>query len=91
MDGLGTVRARLAFFWLEILLKIKPNEKYENLKFCENLQIWLEILFKIKPNEKYQSLNCLRKPQNLPGNPFKNQAKPKVSKSQFITKTSIFG
>ena len=46
MDGLGTVRARLAFFWLEILLKIKPNEKCENLNFCENLQIWLEILNK---------------------------------------------
>ena len=26
-----------ACFGLEILLKIKPNEKYENLKFCENL------------------------------------------------------
>ena len=38
MDGLGTVRARLAFFWLEIFLKIKPNEKCENLNFCENLQ-----------------------------------------------------
>ena len=23
--------------WLEILLKIKSNEKYENLTFCENL------------------------------------------------------
>ena len=57
MDGLGTVRARLAFFWLEILLKIKPNEKYENLKFCENLKIWLEILLKIKPNEKCENLN----------------------------------
>ena len=56
MDGLDTVRARLAFFWLEILLKIKPNEKYENLKFCENLQIWLEILLKIKQNEKYENL-----------------------------------
>ena len=31
---------------MEILLKIKPNEKYENLKFCENLKIWLEILNK---------------------------------------------
>ena len=28
--------------------KIKPNEKYENLKFCENLKIWLEILNKKK-------------------------------------------
>ena len=42
--------------WLKTLLKIKPNEKYENLKFCENLQIWLEILLKIKPNEKYENL-----------------------------------
>ena len=42
---------------MEILLKIKPNEKYENLKFCENLKIWLEILLKIKPNEKYENLN----------------------------------
>ena len=57
MDGLGTVRARLAFFFcLEILLKFKPNEKYENLKFCENLKIWLEILLKIMPNEKYENL-----------------------------------
>ena len=56
MDGLGTVRARLAFFLLEILWKIKPNEYYENLKFCENLKIWLEILSKIKPNEKYEKL-----------------------------------
>ena len=31
---------------LEILLKIKPNEKHETLKFCKNLQIWLEILNK---------------------------------------------
>ena len=39
-DGLGTVRARLAsfLFWLEILLKIKSNEKYENLK------IWLQTI-----------------------------------------------
>ena len=34
---LPVARARLAFFWLEILLKIKLNEKYENLKFCANL------------------------------------------------------
>ena len=77
--------------WLEMLLKIKPNEKYENLKFCENLKIWLEILLKIKPNQKYQNLNLLRKPPHLAGNPFKNQAKRKVSKSQIITKTSKFG
>ena len=64
--------------WLEILLKIKPNEKYENLKFCENLQIGQEILLKTKPNEKYANLQILRKPPNLPGNPFKNQAKRKV-------------
>ena len=32
--------------WLEILLKIKPNEKCENVNFCENLKIWLEILNK---------------------------------------------
>ena len=46
MDSSGTLRARLAFFCLEILLKIKPNEKCEILNFCENLQIWLEILNK---------------------------------------------
>ena len=39
---------------------------------------WLEILLKLKP---------ILKPQNLSGNPFKNQAKRKVSKSQIITKT----
>ena len=64
--------------WLEIFLKFKSNEKYENLKFYENLKIWLEILLKIKPNQKYQNLNLLRKPQHLAGNPFKNQAKRKV-------------
>ena len=52
MDGLGTVRARLAFFWLEILLKIKPNQKCENLNFCENLKIWLEILNKKNLKQK---------------------------------------
>ena len=57
MDGLGTVRERPAFFFsLKILLKFKPNEMYENIKFCENLKIWLEILLKIKPNEKYENL-----------------------------------
>ena len=56
MDGLGTVRARLAFFWLEILLKIKPNEKCENLNFYEKLQILLEMLLKIKANDKYENL-----------------------------------
>ena len=39
---------------------------------------WLGILLKLKP---------ILKPQNLSGNPFKNQAKRKVSKSQIITKT----
>ena len=34
-----------------------PNEKYKNVKFCENLKIWLEILLKIKPNEKCENLN----------------------------------
>ena len=43
MDGFGTVRAALAFFWLEMLLKIKPNEKSENPNFGEILKIWLEI------------------------------------------------
>ena len=47
--------------WLKTLLKIKPNEKYENLKFCENLKIWLEILLKIKPNEKYENLKFFEK------------------------------
>ena len=47
--------------WLQILLKMKPNEKYENLKFCENLQICLEILLKIKPNEKYENLKFCEK------------------------------
>ena len=42
----------------------------------------LGILLKLKP---------ILKPQNLSGNPFKNQAKKKVSKSQIITKTSKFG
>merc|ERR1712121_475126 len=46
LKGFSTVRARLAFFWLEILLKIKPNEKCESLNFWENLKIWLEILNK---------------------------------------------
>ena len=60
LKGFSTVRARLAhgwlghstcktsLFWLEILLKIKPNEKCENLNFGENLKIWLEILNKKK-------------------------------------------
>ena len=77
MDSLGTVRARLAFFWLEILLKIKPNEKYENLKFCENLKILLEILLKssqtksmkisTRPNEsnsKFDDKRSLTQAQN---------------------------
>ena len=53
---MGTVRARLPFFWLEVLLKFKPYEKLKNLKFSKNLKIWLEILLKIKPNEKYENL-----------------------------------
>ena len=68
LKGFSTVRARLAHgwlghstcktsvFWLEILLKIKPNEKCENLNFSENLKIWLEVFLKIKPNEKYENL-----------------------------------
>ena len=27
--------------WLEILLKIKPNEKYQISNYYENLKIWL--------------------------------------------------
>jgi len=34
----------------------------------------LEILLKIKPKEKYENLKFLRKPQNLAGNPFKNES-----------------
>ena len=57
---------------MEILLKIKPNEKYENLKFYENLKIWLEILLKTKPNEKYENLKfcskllCVKTQSQLP-------------------------
>ena len=51
----------------------------------ENLNIWLKILLKTKPNEKYQNLK-LRKPQNLAGNPFKNQAKRKVSNLKLLRK-----
>ena len=40
---------------------MKPNEKYENLKCCENLKIWLEMLLKIKPNEKYENLKFCEK------------------------------
>jgi hypothetical protein len=33
MDGLGTVRARLALFWLEILLKMKISIFAKTSKF----------------------------------------------------------
>ena len=41
---------------MEILLKIKPNEMYENMKLWENLKIYQEIRFKINSNEKNENL-----------------------------------
>ena len=41
--------------------------------------------------KSFLKLKPILKPQNLAGNPIKNQVKRKVSKSQIITKTSKFG
>ena len=43
--------------WLEILINIKPNQKYQNLKLLRKPQHLAGNPFKIKPNEKCENLN----------------------------------